>query len=137
MDPAEKRAAFERLKELAGNGRLVPEKRKKFAKPVREAVLQRQDGLCAACEARIFGRYDIDHIRALELGGTNDLSNLVALHPECHRPKTARDVKAISKCRRIEDREVNGPKPAQIKSRNQWPTGQKLRSRNSFARRSA
>lgn len=121
MDPAEKRRAFEALKELAGNGRLVAEPRKKFSRAVRTQVLERQDGLCTACEGRIFGKFDIDHIKALELGGSNDLTNLVALHPECHAVKTRRDIGMIAKARRITKRETEGPKPAKLKSNGAWP----------------
>jgi hypothetical protein len=140
MDPAEKRAAWERLKELAGNGRLIPEPRKKFSRKLRSEVLERQDGLCACgCEERIFGRFDIDHIKALELGGTNDASNLVALIPEHHRQKTKADVRSIAKAKRIERREVEGPKAAKLKSKPSWPPpgSRKLVSRPFPTRRPA
>lgn len=114
---AERRAAFERLKEMNDQGRLVTEKRKKFSPAVRRQVLQAQEGRCTACDEAIFGRYDVDHVIALELGGTNDVSNLVALHPECHKAKTADDVGRIAKCKRIEKRELEGAKPSQIRSR--------------------
>ena len=35
--------------------------------------------------------YDIDHIVELRSGGTNDISNLQALCPACHRVKTSRN----------------------------------------------
>jgi 5-methylcytosine-specific restriction endonuclease McrA len=35
--------------------------------------------------------YDIDHIQELRHGGTNDITNLQALCPPCHRVKTARN----------------------------------------------
>ena len=35
--------------------------------------------------------YDIDHIKELRDGGTNDLSNLQALCVSCHRVKTTRN----------------------------------------------
>ena len=35
--------------------------------------------------------YDIDHILPLADGGSNDISNLQALCPSCHRVKTARE----------------------------------------------
>lgn len=137
IDPAFKRQQFEALKAANDQGRLVPEKRKTFSRSIRQAILERQEGLCAACEERIFGKFDVDHIRALELGGSNDLPNLVALHPDCHRTKTKLDVRSIAKCKRIEKREVEGPPEPQIKSRNEWPKGQKLRGRGFEKRRSA
>lgn len=35
--------------------------------------------------------YEIDHIKELRHGGTNDISNLQALCPSCHRVKTLRN----------------------------------------------
>lgn len=35
--------------------------------------------------------YDIDHIKELRHGGSNDSSNLQALCPSCHRVKTTRN----------------------------------------------
>ena len=35
--------------------------------------------------------YDIDHIMELRNGGSNDISNLQALCPTCHRVKTSRN----------------------------------------------
>jgi hypothetical protein len=50
--------------------------------------------------------YEIDHIKELREGGTNDLSNLQALCVSCHRVKTSRMTTAISKKR------VEPPKPS-------------------------
>ena len=35
--------------------------------------------------------YEIDHIRELRHGGSNDITNLQALCPSCHRVKTKRN----------------------------------------------
>jgi len=43
--------------------------------------------------------YEIDHIKELREGGTNDLSNLQALCVSCHRVKTSRSTTSISKKR--------------------------------------
>ena len=39
--------------------------------------------------------YDIDHIIELRHGGTNDMSNLQALCPACHRVKTSRNTAVL------------------------------------------
>jgi 5-methylcytosine-specific restriction endonuclease McrA len=39
--------------------------------------------------------YDIDHIVELRNGGSNDISNLQALCPACHRVKTTRNTANI------------------------------------------
>ena len=36
--------------------------------------------------------YEIDHITPLYKGGTNDIINLQALCPNCHRKKTIMDM---------------------------------------------
>lgn len=47
--------------------------------------------------------YDIDHIVELRNGGTNDIGNLQALCPACHRVKTSRNtVKQIEETKKIE-----------------------------------
>lgn len=43
--------------------------------------------------------YDIDHVLALADGGSNDISNLQALCPSCHRVKTARENRARDRIR--------------------------------------
>lgn len=40
--------------------------------------------------------YDIDHIIELRNGGSNDISNLQALCPACHRVKTTRNTAKVS-----------------------------------------
>lgn len=43
--------------------------------------------------------YDIDHVLPLADGGSNDISNLQALCPSCHRVKTARENRARDRIR--------------------------------------
>ena len=62
--------------------------------PERRKIAKRQHWLCAGkkCPAATRGEeldeYDIDHIIPLSLGGTENLDNLQALCPGCHRSKT-------------------------------------------------
>lgn len=126
IDPDFKRRQFLALKEAADNGQLIPPPRKKFSKAVRTAVLERQEGLCAACEERIFGRFDIDHILERDLGGSDDLPNLVALHPECHRPKTSARAPVLAKVHRLARTTFEGKSESKrpIPQReNPWPEG--------------
>ena len=89
IDPAFKRQQFLALKERADNGQLIPPPRKKFTPKVRKAVWEAYDGLCARCEEPLGKVFEIDHILERDLMGSDDLPNLVPLHPECHRPKTS------------------------------------------------
>ena len=51
-------------------------------------VAARAKWKCEICYAVLTANYEIDHILALYLGGTNDKSNLQSLCSECHRTKT-------------------------------------------------
>ena len=51
-------------------------------------VAYQQNWLCKKCGEMLPATYEIDHIVRLDRGGTNELSNLAALCPSCHRQKT-------------------------------------------------
>jgi len=61
--------------------RSVSESRKRF-------VAHQQNWLCKKCGEMLPATYEIDHIVRLDRGGTNEISNLAALCPSCHRQKT-------------------------------------------------
>ena len=52
-----------------------------------------QKGLCAepSCRCRLRGKYHIDHIIPVDLGGTNWITNLQLLCPPCNRRKSNKD----------------------------------------------
>ncbi|MGE7415074.1 HNH endonuclease signature motif containing protein [Methylobacterium tarhaniae] len=55
---------------------------------------ERTGGVCVVCESPIDGireRWIVEHIRALELGGADDLSNMGPAHEACGRTKTRDD----------------------------------------------
>jgi 5-methylcytosine-specific restriction endonuclease McrA len=51
------------------------------------AALDRHGYKCGVCGNEIVGRYEIDHIVALSLGGAHVLENLQPAHPKCNRTK--------------------------------------------------
>lgn len=55
----------------------------------KEQVKQRDRNRCVICGSTI--KLEVDHMRALENGGTNDISNLATLCDECHKIKTKYD----------------------------------------------
>lgn len=65
---------------------------------VREVVLQAEP-LCRHCMERgmVTPAVEVDHIRPLRDGGTNDRENLQPLCCACHDDKTARDIRARMK----------------------------------------
>jgi 5-methylcytosine-specific restriction enzyme A len=62
---------------------------------LRAEVLKRARYLCQCAEcsstARVRLASEVDHIVPKAKGGTDHLSNLQAIHPECHKRKTQRD----------------------------------------------
>jgi len=76
-------------------------RRVKLTSKCREAIFNAQNGACAICGEFITGKYDIDHHQAIIHGGCNGRDNLRALCKPCHAIKTAEDVKANAKVKRI------------------------------------
>lgn len=74
---------------LTGRGgttkRAVSTMRKKY-------VASNQDWKCGHCHKQLDHTYEIDHKLRLDEGGTNDVNNLIALCPSCHRHKTAEEI---------------------------------------------
>ena len=82
--------------------------------------------------------FDIDHILERDLGGSDELSNLVPLHPDtCHRPKTSARAPVLAKVHRLAKAtfgELIEPKGRQLQSRPFPKSTRKLEGRG-FAKR--
>ena len=63
--------------EGAKTKRCVSETKKKF-------VASSQDWKCGNCRAKLTAWFEVDHKRRLDRGGSNEVSNLVALCRNCH-----------------------------------------------------
>lgn len=101
------------------NQEVVPEKRKGLTRKKKAEILA-ADPICPICEQEIacLSDAEFDHTIPLELGGKHELSNIRALHVNCHRIKTDADAKSIAKARRIRKRRTGQSKPKRkIKSR--------------------
>ena len=74
----------QRMETSGGNGskRSVSETKKKF-------VASQQNWKCDSCKQQLTAWFEVDHKVRLGSGGTNHISNLVALCRECHGKKTA------------------------------------------------
>jgi len=66
----------------AGTKRSVSETKKKY-------VASQQNWKCGECHKLLPGWFEVDHKIRLEHGGSNHISNLVALCRDCHGKKTA------------------------------------------------
>tara|TARA_B100001964_G_C14249030_1_gene608926 strand:+ start:588 stop:956 length:369 start_codon:yes stop_codon:yes gene_type:complete len=58
----------------------------------KKTVASNQKWNCNRCKNMLDETYEIDHINPLYKGGTNDIINLQALCPNCHRKKTIMDM---------------------------------------------
>ena len=58
-------------------------RRKRVTPFISKKVATRQQFRCAMC-GELLEDWEIDHIVSLQRGGSNDLSNLQALHKRCH-----------------------------------------------------
>lgn len=77
LNPQEKRI----LTSGKGTKRSVSETKKKF-------VASQQGWKCGNCSKQLTAWFEVDHKIRLEHGGSNEVSNLVALCRECHGEKT-------------------------------------------------
>jgi hypothetical protein len=55
---------------------------------LKKKIAASQQWRCGSCGQMLDETYEVDHRMALEHGGTNDVHNLWALCPHCHRKKT-------------------------------------------------
>ena len=59
----------------------------KLSKGIIQVLLQKQDGKCACCGIELNGRFHVDHIMPIALGGANTDDNVQLMTPECNRLK--------------------------------------------------
>lgn len=64
------------------NKRSVSETKKKY-------IASQQGWVCGDCKVKLPAWFEVDHIKRLDRGGTNEINNLVALCRNCHGKKTA------------------------------------------------
>ena len=94
--PDEFKTTLDLAKQLLTSGRgpaSTKEKEKEKEKRnvtglMKKKVAADQAWKCGNCKATLDATYEVDHKIALYKGGSNEMSNLVALCPQCHRTKT-------------------------------------------------
>lgn len=87
---------------------------------VRERVSLRYNDHCIICVRKVGGalRAELDHITPLILGGQHRESNLRLVCHECHKVKTAFDMKLKAKVARVRKKHLGITKPkSKIQSR--------------------
>lgn len=66
-------------------------------------IFQAHDGKCHICKRKIGAgeSWEVEHVKALCNGGTDDDSNLAPACPWCHKDKTADDFSQVAKGKRM------------------------------------
>ena len=72
-----------------GDGMMSTRKKRSVSETKKKYVASRQRWQCAHCNTMLTAWFEVDHVRSLETGGTNESDNLVALCRNCHGKKTA------------------------------------------------
>lgn len=62
--------------------------RKKLSPTARLKLFEKHKGVCFVCSQKIIGKFVVEHIRPLALGGSNEDSNLAPVHTNCSDAKT-------------------------------------------------
>jgi 5-methylcytosine-specific restriction enzyme A len=98
--------------------------RRDFSKSIKRQAHTRAEGKCEGCGLRLRrGEGHVDHVIADGLGGEPTLENAQVLCRPCHDRKTfTRDVPAIAKTKRIQDRERGIRKQSTLRSRGFAPS---------------
>ena len=66
--------------------------RRQVSALTKKMVASNQKWRCVGCGGLLDFTYEIDHIQPISQGGSNDLDNLQALCPHCHRVKTLEEL---------------------------------------------
>ncbi|AWN41152.1 HNH endonuclease [Methylobacterium durans] len=78
---------------------------------------ERTNGRCVVCGERIDGareRWIVEHIRALELGGMDELGNMGPAHEACGREKTRDDHARTARAKRQKLRHIGATAPERL-----------------------
>jgi len=80
------------MPQYMGRGKGVSTKQlRKVSEQVKKKIAADQGWQCAMCNNKLDAAYEVDHIIALEDGGTNNIDNLRAVCRNCHGNKTIDD----------------------------------------------
>ena len=76
------------IKQLRDNFMLKKSERKTITEETRKNIISKHNNQCAICKnSKSDIKFEIDHIKPLASGGTNDITNLQPLCKACHKEK--------------------------------------------------
>ncbi len=88
--------------------------RRKLTPHRRLHVWEKTGDICVLCDGKIDGvreRWIVEHIRALELGGKDDLSNMAPAHEACALAKNREDHHRAARAKRRKIRHIGADEP--------------------------
>ncbi|GEO16348.1 HNH endonuclease [Microvirga aerophila] len=94
------------------NVRTTP--RRKLTPHRRLQAWEKTGGVCVLCDRTIDGareRWIVEHIRALELGGLDDLENMGPAHEACASVKTRDDHRRAARAKRQKIQHIGADEP--------------------------
>lgn len=94
-------------------------KRRSISKATRVRVFLEAEGICHLCGLRIDApkqRWEVEHVKPLSMGGTDDAANLRPAHVECHAEKTAAEAAPRAKADRAGAKRLGIRNPVKIQS---------------------
>ena len=86
---------------------ITPRKRHKIPNAWRPIIATKQDQLCGICKNNLPLHYHLDHIVALQFGGTDHQDNLMALCYDCHVQKSKRELACREEIRHVVQNVLN------------------------------
>jgi len=92
--------------------------RRSISKATRARVFLDADGICHLCGLRIDApkqRWEVEHVKPLSMGGTDDRVNLRPAHVECHAVKTAGEAAPRAKADRAGAKHLGIRPPSRLK----------------------
>ncbi len=95
------------------------------------ALFEKVGGICHICGLKIQGKWEVEHVIPLALGGADEERNMAPAHQHCHAPKTAADVASIAKAKRQKANHIGIKKPSSFPktppgSRWDWKMGRRV-----------
>lgn len=99
--------------------------RKAIPKAWKDEALARTGGVCARLGCDVSDGLEFDHVICLGLGGAHEASNIEPLCSPHHKAKTSRDIKMISKAKRINKREAGEVKRKRPIPSRPFPSGKR------------
>jgi 5-methylcytosine-specific restriction endonuclease McrA len=89
-------------------------KRRSLTTLQRLKVFEAYNGKCHICGYFCGGKWEVEHIIPIAMGGADDESNMAPAHNSCHAPKTVADLRNVARAKRRKAKHVGA-------KQSKWP----------------